>query len=119
MLDLSEYDNSAYVKMLEMYSKYQQTYGVRGDLFESFAVEVLGWMQVNVYGRKTIMYKGERLQDRLLSPFFTDYGFRYQISSTPGRYNVNEFDTLYNNINEIIELGLTKRYSETLARKIS
>ena len=40
-----------------------------------------------------------------------------EFSALPkGNYNTNGLDTLYDHINEILELGLTKKYSDTLER---
>ena len=82
------------------------------DLDESFAVETLGWMQIAHFGRKNIVYRGERWQDRLLRPFLVDYGFRYEIANSGKSYEL-EFASLYDHIDEIIRLGLEKNLSLT------
>ena len=117
MAGLEDYDIDAFDRIYALYEKYLDSYGMKGvDFSESFAVEVLGWMQINICGYKTILYQGERWQDRILRPFLVDYGFKYHIRNAKGNYNTNGLDTLYDHINEILELGLTKKYSDTLER---
>ncbi len=117
MAGLEDYDIDAYDRIYALYEEYLDSYGMKGaDFSESFAVEVLGWMQINICGYKTILYQGERWQDRILRPFLVDYGFKYHIRNAKGNYNTNGLDTLYDHINEILELGLTKKYSDTLER---
>jgi hypothetical protein len=83
------------------------------DYDESFAVEKLGWMQVSVCGSRIIAYRAERWQDRILRPFFIDYGFTY-IVQDKGRSYEMEFAHLYDHMDEIMELGLRKRYQRIL-----
>lgn len=117
MAGLEDYDIDAYDRISALYEEYLDGYGMKNaDFSESFAVEVLGWMQINICGYKTILYQGERWQDRILRPFLVDYGFKYHIRNAKGNYNTNGLDTLYDHINEILELGLTKKYSDTLER---
>ena len=114
---LEDYDIDAFDRIYALYEEYLDSYGMKGvDFSESFAVEVLGWMQINICGYKIILYQGERWQDRILRPFLVDYGFKYHIRNAKGNYNTNGLDTLYDHINEILELGLTKKYSDTLER---
>ena len=117
MAGLEDYDIDAFDRIYALYEEYLDSYGMKGvDFSESFAVEVLGWMQINICGYKIILYQGERWQDRILRPFLVDYGFKYHIRNAKGNYNTNGLDTLYDHINEILELGLTKKYSDTLER---
>ena len=117
MAGLEDYDIDAFDRIYALYEEYLDRYGMKGvDFSESFAVEVLGWMQINICGYKIILYQGERWQDRILRPFLVDYGFKYHIRNAKGNYNTNGLDTLYDHINEILELGLTKKYSDTLER---
>ena len=112
MAGLEDYDIDAFDRIYALYEEYLDSYGMKGvDFSESFAVEVLGWMQINICGYKIILYQGERWQDRILRPFLVDYGFKYHIRNAKGNYNTNGLDTLYDHINEILELGLTKKYS--------
>ena len=109
MNGLEKYDKDAYDKMRALYYKYCKSYGVtRADLDESFAVEVLGWIQIAHFGRKKLVYRGERWQDKLVRPFLVDYGFTYEIANF-GRSYEDEFMSLFDNINEIIECGLEAR----------
>lgn len=114
MAGLEEFDKSSYDRMQELYRGYLNLYGSSvGDFDESFAVETLGWMQVSVCGSKVIAYRGERWQDRILRPFFMDYGFKYMISDKGRSYEM-EFAHLYDHMDEIMELGLRKRYQRVL-----
>lgn len=111
---LEEYDKEAYDRIQKLYSDYLNLYGVRsGDYDESFAVEKLGWMQVSVCGTKVIAYRAERWQDRILRPFFMDYGFKYVVQDSGRSYEM-EFAYLYDHMDEIMELGLKKRYQRVL-----
>ena len=106
MAGLEDYDIDAFDRIYALYEEYLDSYGMKGvDFSESFAVEVLGWMQINICGYKIILYQGERWQDRILRPFLVDYGFKYHIRNAKGNYNTNGLDTLYDHINEILELG--------------
>lgn len=114
MAGLEEYDKEAYDRMQKLYVDYLNLYRVRnGDFDETFAVECLGWMQVSVCGTKVIAYRAERWQDRILRPFFMDYGFKY-IVQDKGRSYEMEFAHLYDHMDEIMELGLRKRYQRVL-----
>lgn len=114
MAGLVEYDKDAYDRIQMLYNEYLRTNGVRaGDYDESFAVERLGWMQVSVCGTKVIAYRAERWQDRILRPFFIDYGFTYIVQDR-GRSFEMEFAYLYDHMDEIMELGLKKRYQRIL-----
>ena len=110
---LKEYDFDMYQKIISLYDEYMRELGVSGDYSESFAVERLGWMQVSVFGQKIIAYRGDRWQDRILSPFFNEYGFKYTIYNSGKDYDYR-FDKLYDHINEIIKLGLKGKYSRKL-----
>lgn len=114
MAGLEEYDRGAYDRMQTLYSNYLSLNGVSGgDYDESFAVETLGWMQVSVCGSRVIAYRAERWQDRILRPFFMDYGFKYIVQDRGRSYEM-EFAHLYDNMDEILELGLRKRYQRVL-----
>ena len=114
MAGLEEYDKDAYDRMQTLYSNYLSLNGVSGgDYDESFAVETLGWMQVSVCGSRVIAYRAERWQDRILRPFFMDYGFKYIVQDRGRSYEM-EFAHLYDNMDEILELGLRKRYKRVL-----
>ena len=114
MAGLEEFDIDMYNRIQKIYGDYLSLYGVRsGDYDESFAVEKLGWMQVSVCGSRIIAYRAERWQDRILRPFFMDYGFTY-IVQDKGRSYEMEFAHLYDHMDEIMELGLRKRYQRIL-----
>ena len=114
MAGLEDFDKDAYERVQSLYSGYLNLYGLRsGDIDETFAVERLGWMQVSVCGTKVIAYRAERWQDRILRPFFMDYGFKY-IVQDKGRSYEMEFAHLYDHMDEIMELGLRKRYQRVL-----
>lgn len=114
MAGLEEYDKEAYDRMQKLYVDYLNLYRLRnGDFDETFAVECLGWMQVSVCGTKVIAYRAERWQDRILRPFFMDYGFKY-IVQDKGRSYEMEFAHLYDHMDEIMGLGLRKRYQRVL-----
>lgn len=114
MAGLEDFDKDAYDRIQSLYSGYLNLYGLRsGDIDETFAVERLGWMQVSVCGTKVIAYRAERWQDRILRPFFMDYGFKY-IVQDKGRSYEMEFAHLYDHMDEIMELGLRKRYQRVL-----
>ena len=114
MAGLEEFDIDSYKCIKELYSNYLSLYGVKNaDYDESFAVEKLGWMQVSVCGSRIIAYRAERWQDRILRPFFIDYGFTY-IVQDKGRSYEMEFAHLYDHMDEIMELGLRKRYQRIL-----
>ncbi len=103
---LKEYDASLYEKLINTYNEYlQNNYGSRGyyDIHESFAVEVLGWMQVSYQAQRKIIAQGTNWQNKFLRPFFTDYGFALEIRPNKGYINL---DIAYDNIMEIIKLGL-------------
>lgn len=110
---VEEYDKEAYETINALYETYKQNYGIDTNMLESFAVERLGWMQVSVCGTKTIAYRAERWQDRILRPFFVDYGFRYDINDNGRSYEM-EFAHLYDHMDEIMQLGLQKKYSRSL-----
>ncbi len=113
MAGVEEYDTDLYNRLKDIYQQYLAMYGMKsGDLDESFAVEALGWMQVSVFGRRNILYRGERWQDRILTPFFVEHNFSYELSNRGRCYTV-EFETLYDNIDEIMKLGLKKKYVNT------
>lgn len=112
---LEKYDKNSYDKMRKLYDDYLAKHGFsRGDWDESFAVEALGWMQIAHHGGMRILYRGERWQDRLLRPFLIDYGFNYEISDF-GDCHYVEFMDIYNHIDEIISLGLEKKYGRLSA----
>lgn len=113
---LKEYDIDSFNRMSAKYEEYQRVCGVNGDIGESFATEVLGWMQVNVSGQRVILYQGERWQDRLIRPFLMDYGFNYQICPNQDRYATSEFDNLCDHFGEILELGLKSKYNDSLEK---
>lgn len=114
MAGLEEFDKDAYDRIQILYDEYLKLYGVHsGDYDESFAVERLGWMQVSVCGTKVIAYRAERWQDRILRPFFMDYGFKYVVQDSGRSYEM-EFAYLYDHMDEIMELGLKKRYQRVL-----
>ena len=114
MAGLEEYDRDAYDRIQSLYNDYLSFYGVRGgDYDESFAVERLGWMQVSVCGSRVIAYRAERWQDRILRPFFMDFGFTYLVQDKGRSYEM-EFAYLYDHMDEIMELGLRKRYQKVL-----
>lgn len=113
MSGLEEYDKDSFETMKALYEEYQKFNAVSGDISESFAVERLGWMQVSVCGLKTILYRAERWQDRILKPFFEEYGFRYNISDSGRSYEM-EFAHLYDHMDEIMQLGLRKKYERVL-----
>ena len=113
MSGLEEYDKDSFETMKALYEEYQKFNGVSADISESFAVERLGWMQVSVCGLKTILYRAERWQDRILKPFFEEYGFRYNISDSGRSYEM-EFAHLYDHMDEIMQLGLRKKYERVL-----
>ena len=114
MAGLEEFDKDAYDRIQILYDEYLKLYGVHsGDYDESFAVERLGWMQVSVCGTKVIAYRAERWQDRILRPFFMDYGFKYVVQDSGRSYEM-EFAYLYDHMDEIMELGLKKRYQRAL-----
>ncbi|MDD6271923.1 MAG: hypothetical protein PUA90_00175 [bacterium] len=110
---VEEYDKEAYETINALYEAYKQNYGIDANMLESFAVERLGWVQVSVCGTKTIAYRAERWQDRILRPFFVDYGFRYDINDNGRSYEM-EFAHLYDHMDEIMQLGLQKKYSRSL-----
>lgn len=105
---LKDYSPEDYAKIKMLYESYQQSMLV-GDAYESFAVEVLGWIQISHFGRMRLVYRGERWQDSLVRPFLTDYGFNYEISNGAICYH-DEFSHLFDHVEEIIELGLEKKY---------
>ena len=110
MSGLEEYDKDAHEKVTTLYREYVSAHGLaKADFDESFAVEVLGWVQISVVGRKMLACRGERWQDRIIRPFVIDYGFGIEISDFGRSYEL-EFAPLYDHINEIIELGLEKKY---------
>lgn len=111
MAGLEKYNKDAFDKINNLYSKYLQDHGVSSsyDWDESFAVEILGWMQIAHNGALRILYRGERWQDRLLRPFLYDYGFGFEISDF-GDCHYVEFMDLYNHIDEIILQGLEEKY---------
>ncbi len=106
---LKDYSPEDYAKIKILYENYQQSMLV-GDAYESFAVEVLGWIQISHFGRMRLVYRGERWQDSLIRPFLIDYGFNYEISNGAICYH-DEFSHLFDHIEEIIELGLEKKYT--------
>ncbi len=112
---LEKYNKDAYDSMRRLYDDYLKKHGFSsGDWDESFAVEVLGWMQIAHNGSMRILYRGERWQDRLLRPFLVDYGFRYEISDF-GDCHYIEYMDIYNHIDEIISLGLEQKYGRLSA----
>lgn len=113
---LKEYDIDSFNRMSAKYEEYQRVCDVTADIRESFATEVLGWMQVNVCGQRVILYQGERWQDRLIRPFLMDYGFNYQICPNQDRYATSEFDNLCDHFGEILELGLKSKYNDSLEK---
>lgn len=113
---LKEYDIDSFNRMSAKYEEYQRVCDVTADIRESFATEVLGWMQVNVCGQRVILYQGERWQDRLIRPFLVDYGFNYQICPNQDRYATSEFDNLCDHFGEILELGLKSKYNDSLEK---
>lgn len=116
MNGLRKYDIDSFRRMNAKYGEYKRVCDVTGDIGESFATEVLGWMQVNVCGQKAILYQGERWQDRLIRPFLVDYGFNYMICPNKDRFGTIEFDNLYEHFGEILELGLQNKYNDSLER---
>lgn len=116
MNGLKEYDIDSFNRMSAKYEEYQRVCDVTADIRESFATEVLGWMQVNVCGQRVILYQGERWQDRLIRPFLMDYGFNYQICPNQDRYATSEFDNLCDHFGEILELGLKSKYNDSLEK---
>ena len=112
---LEKYNKDAYDVMKKLYDNYLAAHGFSsGDWDESFAVEVLGWMQIAHNGRMRILYRGERWQDRLLRPFLIDYGFNFEISDF-GDCHYVEFMSIYDYIDEIISLGLEQKYGRLSA----
>lgn len=112
---LEKYNKDAYDVMKKLYDNYLAAHGFSsGDWDESFAVEVLGWMQIAHNGRMRILYRGERWQDRLLRPFLIDYGFNFEISDF-GDCHYVEFMGIYDHIDEIISLGLEQKYGRLSA----
>lgn len=113
MAGLEIYDKASFDKINELYEKYVRDHGITNtrvyDWDESFAVEALGWMQIAVNGGGRILYRGEGWQNRLLRPFQYDYGFNFEISDFGDVYYV-EFMHLYDNIDEILSLGLEQKY---------
>lgn len=116
---LKEFDEKLYTVMIDLYQKYRENVSQDANVEESFAVEVLGWMQVssnNMY--KYVAYRGENWQDKLLWPLFTNYDFKFLISNNKYCQD-SKFFQLYDHIDEIIDLGLQKSKKITLNTKKS
>lgn len=115
---LQEHDSAKYDELMLIYSDYVSKNHNARDIYESFAVDALGWMQVSEFGTKRIIARQERWQDRLLAPFILDFGFDLVSSSNPNQglcYN-SSFYRLYDDIKQIITLGLEQKYSVPISR---
>lgn len=107
---LEMFDKSAYSKMMELYNQYRGNKYISRDIQESFAVEVLGWIQVSECGKKRVITCGERWQDKFIDPFIRYYDFDLEISDR-AKCEYEKFLDLYNNIYEIMSLALKQKYN--------
>lgn len=53
---LESYDKEAYNRMKFLYDEYCKKNQDAYDIYESFAVEVLGWIQVSSFGKKELLH---------------------------------------------------------------
>ena len=114
---LQEHDRDKYDEMMAVYNVYVSKNHNAYDVYESFAVDALGWMQVSEFGSKRIIARQENWQNRLLAPFIVDFGFDLVSSDNPNQgvcYN-SRFFRLYDSIKEIITYGLEKKYSSSIS----
>ena len=114
---LQEHDRDKYDEMMAIYNDYVSKNHNAYDVYESFAVDALGWIQVSEFGSKRIIARQENWQNRLLAPFIVDFGFDLVSSDNPNQgvcYN-SRFFRLYDSIKEIITYGLEKKYSSSIS----
>ncbi len=105
-----EQDIRSYLGLMKLYENYvSNNYGCR-DIYESFAVEYLGWIQVSENGRKRIICRGERWQDKYIGTFINNYNFSLEIADRGECYNYL-FPKIYDNSKEIIVKELKKVYN--------
>lgn len=100
-----DYDFKRYILLCDLYNSYQKHYMVNGDIQDSFAVEILGWIQVN---NKNVTYRGEKWQDKIIYPLFSINKMKYNIFDNFTCQN-SKFLDLYDNIDEIMQPYFEKK----------
>ena len=110
LLGLEEYDKTYYDKMINEINIYSEENYNALDPYESFAVERLGWLQVGIFGRKMIICRGERFQDKYLDKFINEKKVHVMYHNK-GPCIGHIFNDLYDNMEVIMELGLKKKYN--------
>lgn len=107
-----------YLKMLISYNNYVSKNHNCRDIFESFAVESLGWIQISENGKKRVICRGERWQDKFIDSFINKYNFELIISKNGLCIN-HLFSSLYGDSEKIIKKGLQKiHFSQNKPPKI-
>ena len=112
---LKTFNLDMYNSIVQLYDEYLQRQRLyRGTFaFEAFAVDVLGWVQISVVGKSILYSRGEKWQDSIIRPFVCDYNFKIYVKNTGKSYE-REFAALYDNIDEIVKLGLENKYTPAL-----
>lgn len=110
MEGLKDYDIKTYNRVMNLYDLYQED-NIYSDIQESFAVEILGWVQVSPYARKLIICKAEHFQDKLIADLLNNHGYNYVVCN---RYQKTYHLDCYDDIDIIMEYGQKKSKKLTL-----
>lgn len=116
MEGLEIFNKDLYDKMILLYSDYVLKNSNARDIYESFAVDVLGWIQISECGSRRLICVGERWQDKLISPFINEYGMELILRDNVGLSHSSSFGDIYGETEQIMQLGLEKKYGKQKVR---
>lgn len=108
---MKEQNMHSYLGLMNLYQKYVSNNFNCNDIYESFAVEYLGWIQVSENGQKRIICRGEKWQDKYIGPFINGYNFNLEIVDRGNCYDYL-FPNLYDNSKEVIAKELKKAFKQ-------
>ena len=107
---LEVYDTNLYKKIKEELKQYSHNNFDANEPYESFAVERLGWLQVGIFGKKWIICRGEKFQDKYLHEFINKKNFHMICHNKGSVLNLS----VYPNFKHIFMIGLKRRYKPSI-----